>query len=134
MNSPPKQACAKPSGGKRPAPFSIRLSAEERAYLERKAGNRPLGGYIRKKLLGDHETPRKAARLPAMDYVMLGQVLAMLGTSDLGKHLCLLAVAAERGALIVDDEVETELKSACADVRTMRGLLVSALGLVDGSP
>lgn len=47
---------------KRPAPFSIRLSEDERGLLERKAGSRPLGRYIRAKLLGDDETPRKAAR------------------------------------------------------------------------
>ncbi len=32
---------------KRAAPFCIRLTAEERAYLEEFAGDEPLGGYIR---------------------------------------------------------------------------------------
>lgn len=40
----------KPKKRNRPAPFPIRFSADERAYLERKAGNRPLGTYIRSQL------------------------------------------------------------------------------------
>ncbi len=41
---------------KRPAPFPIRLSPEEHAYLEHRAGNRPLGTYAREVLLGElHE-------------------------------------------------------------------------------
>ncbi len=32
---------------KRAAPFCIRLTAQERAYLEELAGDEPLGGYIR---------------------------------------------------------------------------------------
>lgn len=133
MSSNPKQAFKTSGSGKRPAPFSIRLSAEERAYLERKAGSRPLGRYIRAKLLGDQEAPRKAIRAPAIDYAMLGQVLAALGKSELGKHLCLLALAAEQGALVVDETVEADLKAACADVKEIRGLLVSALGLRESS-
>ena len=31
---------------KRPAPFSLRLSAEERAWLDRKAGRRSLSEYL----------------------------------------------------------------------------------------
>ncbi|MBP5858830.1 hypothetical protein KAJ83_17560 [Marivibrio halodurans] len=116
----------------RPAPFSIRLSADERAYLERKAGNRLLGRYIRAKLLGDAETRRKAARVPAIDYAMLGQVLAALGKSELATHLCLLAAAAEAGRLELAEQDRAALKDACEDVREVRALLVSALGLKSG--
>lgn len=123
-------ASAKP---KRPAPFSIRLSAEERAYLERKAGSRPLGGYIRAKLLGDAEAPRKAARSPSIDYAMLGQVLGVLGKSELATHLCLLTAAAEAGRLELAEQDRTALKGACEDVREVRALLVEALGLKSGS-
>ncbi|MEQ8602873.1 MAG: hypothetical protein RIB45_06110 [Marivibrio sp.] len=118
---------------KRPAPFSIRLSADERAYLERKAGNRPLGGYIRGKLLGDEKAPRKATRAPAIDYAMLGQVLGVLGKSELATHLCLLAAAAEAGRLELAEQDRAALKDACEDVRVVRALLVSALGLKSGS-
>ena len=73
---------------KRPAPFSIRLSAEKRNKLESEAGSRPLGEYIRDKLLGR----RKASRV---DYMTLGKVLRLLGESDQARTLCALAVALE---------------------------------------
>lgn len=116
----------------RPTPFSIRLSADERAYLERKAGTRPLGRYIRGKLLGDEEAPRKAARTASIDYAMLGQVLGVLGKSELATHLCLLAAAAEAGRLELAERDRAALKHACEDVREVRALLVSALGLKSG--
>ncbi len=37
---------------KTPPPFSLRLSFEERARLERDAGDMPLGAYIRERLFG----------------------------------------------------------------------------------
>jgi hypothetical protein len=37
----------------RHAPFSLRLSVEERVYLEGLAGNQALGAYMREELLGD---------------------------------------------------------------------------------
>ena len=39
---------------KRPAPFPLRLNPDERAWLERKAGSRPLGAYIRDKALAGY--------------------------------------------------------------------------------
>lgn len=121
---------------KRPAPFPIRLNPEERAYLEDKAGGRPLGAYIRAKLLAGYQNkPRKAARAPSIDYALLGQVLGMLGESDLARHLCLLAVAAEAGRVDLKETDRVALGQACADVREMRLLLVKALGLrAKGSP
>ncbi|MBP5857423.1 hypothetical protein KAJ83_10425 [Marivibrio halodurans] len=134
MSSSPSKTfhAAARSKADRPAPFSIRLSADERAYLERKAGNRPLGRYIRAKLLGDAETRRKAARVPAIDYAMLGQVLGVLGKSELATHLCLLAAAAEAGRLELAEQDRAALKDACEDVREVRALLVAALGLKSG--
>ena len=38
---------------KAPPPFSLRLSKAERALLEARAGNQPLGAYMRSCLLGD---------------------------------------------------------------------------------
>ncbi|WP_420722489.1 plasmid mobilization protein [Hwanghaeella sp. LZ110] len=107
---------------KRPAPFPVRFSAEEWAQLEAKAGDMPLGAYIRAKALGK-QTAAKT------DYVMLGRILGLLGKSELASSLCLLAVAAEQGALMVDDDVAADLKSACADVQEIRLILIKALGL-----
>ncbi|MEQ9641751.1 MAG: hypothetical protein RIM84_17135 [Alphaproteobacteria bacterium] len=124
-------AKAKPKR-KRPAPFPIRLSPEERALLERKAGRRPLGTYIRARLLGAEEERRKPVRSPSVDYALLGRVLGVLGESELARHLCLLAVAAEAGRVHLAEEDRSALRDACAAVTEMRALLVKALGLRSG--
>lgn len=130
MSASVKQSFTKPvRSDKRPAPFSIRLSADERAALERKAGQRPLGSYIRTKLLGDDVMPRKASRAPTIDYALLGQVLGMLGKSDQVRCLFMLLVAAEAGSVELADDENAALTRACDDVHEMRGLLVKALGL-----
>ncbi len=110
----------------RPAPFSIRLSEEEKAQLSREAAVRRvrLGTYIRSRLFDKGQLQRSP-----VDYALLGQLLAALGNSELASSLCLLAVAAEQGALPVDETLENDLKTACEDVREMRATLVSALGL-----
>ena len=110
----------------RPAPFSIRMSDEERAQLSREAQERHLrlGTYIRSRLFSESH-----AGLSPVDYALLGQLLAALGGSELASSLCLLAVAAEQGALPVDKELESDLKAACDEVMEMRAMLVSALGL-----
>lgn len=114
---------------KRPAPFSIRLSADERTALERKAGQRSLGSYIRTKLLGDDVTPRKASRAPTIDYALMGQVLGTLGKSDQVRCLFMLLAAAEAGSVELSNDENAALKLACEDVHEMRGLLLKALGL-----
>ena len=133
MTSSAKQAFADSAAAprrKRPAPFSIRLSEDERAYLERKAGNKPLGTYARDKLLGDAQTTRKTQpRKQRMDYEMLGRVLAMLGDSELATSLCMLALAAENGSLPVTEDVEGKIHSACDDIQEIRLILIRALGL-----
>lgn len=50
------------SGEKIPAPFSLRLTAEERAALEAEAGDAPLGAFIRDKLLKGGQAPRRRRR------------------------------------------------------------------------
>lgn len=117
---------------RRPAPFSIRLSEEERAWLESKAGSRPLGRYIRAKLLGDDEKPRKPSRAPTIDYTVLGQVLGLLGKSEQVSCLFLLLAAAEAERVRLGEAERQALDEACADIREMRGLLVKALGLKEG--
>lgn len=117
---------------KRPAPFPIRLSPEERARLEGEAGNQPLGTYIRAKLLDGEETPRRASRTPPIEYALLAQVLGMLGKSELTQSLCLMAVAAEAGRLTLEEEERAALHEVCTEVHQMRALLVHALGLKAG--
>lgn len=130
MSSSVKTSFAKSARKKRPAPFSIRLSDEERACLARKAGNKPLGTYAREKLLGDAVAARKAvAPTPKLDKVLLARILGVLGKSELASSLCLLAVAAESGSLLLDEETDEQLKEACSDIHDIRLILIRALGL-----
>lgn len=113
--------------------FSIRFTVEEREQLEREAGNSTVTAHIRYKLFGDDQpTQRRKVRKrrqPPIDYVMLGRVLGLLGKSELASSLCLMAVAAEAGALPVTDEVESEIKVACTAILDMRHMLIVALGV-----
>jgi len=132
MSSSKKAAftkAAKSPKPKRPAPFSIRLSEDERAFLARKAGNKPLGTYVRSTLLGDAETRRKPSRAPSIDYALLGQVLGMLGKSEQLSCLFMLLVAAEADRIELDESESQALRETCEDVREMRALLIQALGL-----
>ena len=118
---------------KHPPPFSIRFTEDERARLDRDSGTLSLSAYIRHKLFGEAGASKqrrtRKRKTPPIDYVMLGRLLGLLGKSELASSLCLLAVAAESGALPVTDEVQDELKAACADIRDMRVVLIKALGV-----
>ena len=114
--------------GKPPPPFSLRLSADERAELIRRAGSKPLGAYIRAQLLGNTASPRRASRQPAKDQQALAKLLAELGKSRLASNLNQLAKAANTGSLPVSPETEQALVQACEDVRRMRHALLTALG------
>jgi len=47
---------------KDPLPSSLRLTYEERVQLEAEADGKPLGAYIRERLLGDDVAPAHKAR------------------------------------------------------------------------
>ena len=117
-------------------PFSLRLTKEERSRLETEAKGKPLGAYIREKLLGDGASPRRIRRKPSPDHALLGKVLGMLGKSRLSSNLNQITKAAHIGALIVTPELLDELHEACEDIRIMRDALMAALGFPadGGSP
>ncbi len=111
------------------APFSLRLTFEERTELEKAAGDMPLGAYIRSKVLEDHATKkRRRGKSPIKDHKKLGQVLSALGKSRIASNLNQLAKAVHTGSLPVTPETEEELKQACRNVRRMRVDLLLALG------
>lgn len=114
---------------KGPVPFSLRLSAEERAILEERAGDRPLGAYIRAQLLGGHAQARRRTRKPRADAKQIALLLAELGRARLSANLNQLAKAVNTGTLGVSAEVERELSEACRAVIAMRDALIGALGL-----
>ena len=121
------QRTAAPKGV--PAPFSLRLTAEERQFLECQAGNMPLGTYIRAQLLKDGESPRRLRRRrPVKDDQALGHVLGELGKARIANNLNQLAQAANMGALPVTPDTEKAIREACTAVQEMRVVLMMALG------
>lgn len=113
---------------RRPSPFSLRLSHEERARLEARAGDLALGRYIRMRLLDETGGHGLKAVAKVQDQAALARVLAQLGASRLSSNLNQLARAANAGALPVTPEIEAALQAACAEVRAMRADLLQALG------
>ncbi len=129
MSTPDKRNTLESNGKKALPPFSLRLSSEERAALERAAGRKPLGAFIREKLFDGELTPRRTrGRRPVKDHTALAQVLGALGQSRLSSNLNQLAKAAHIGALPITPELEQELGEACAEIRAMRDDLMQALG------
>jgi hypothetical protein len=117
---------------KKPPPFSLRLTFEERAHLEELAGNEPLGSYIKRKVFDGKGAGTKRARSrkrrPIKDEKRLAQVLAMLGQSRIANNLNQLAKAANLGTLPMMPDTERDIRRACADVALMRRELLRALG------
>jgi hypothetical protein len=124
MHQPPKT-------NKRPAPFSLRLSFEERQQLERDALGVSLSAYIKERLFDDANTPKKRilrGKTPVKDHEQLAKLMAMLGASRLPQNMNQLAIACHIGNLPLQSEVEAELKTTCDELHDMRVLLLAALG------
>lgn len=114
---------------KYPPPFSLRLTYEERARLEAEADGKPLGSYIRERLLGDDAAPRtRRGNSPVKDKEALGRVMGALGASRLSSNLNQLAKAVNTGSLPVTPETEEELREACREIAELRADLLKALG------
>lgn len=114
----------------RPAPFSIRLSKEERNALEAKAGSMPLASYIKSVVL-DEDAPsyRKRKKPPLAEQQLLAEVLARLGQTRTASNLNQIAKHLNQGTLIFDEELEADLKQAIAEIAWMRVTIMQALGL-----
>ncbi len=125
-----------PSDSKKyPPPFSLRLTFEERARLERDAVGMALGEYIRSRLFGEDVSPRRTrGKSPVKDHEALARVLAALGASRLPSNLNQLARAANTGSLPVTPDTETALTEACETITAMRAELLQALGMEPGGP
>jgi hypothetical protein len=135
MTSPSRdfRKAAGKAAPKSPPPFSLRLTAAERARLENDAAGKALGAYIRERLFGEDAAPRKRrGGKPVKDHEALGRVLGALGQSRLSSNLNQLAKAVNTGSLPVTPETEAELKEACRDVSALRDELLRALGKSPG--
>jgi hypothetical protein len=118
------------------APFSLRLSPEERARLEREAAGLSLGAYIRSRLFGADSPPppKSRGKYPVKDHKALAQAIGLLGQSRIASNLNQLARAAHTGTLPVDGSMEVDLHEAVQAVADIRALLISALGLSEAGP
>ena len=115
---------------RRPSPFSLRLTEAERARLAVEAAGAPLGTYIKAKVLGEARPSRMSRTgLPVRDKRALGQALALRGRSRLASNLNQLAFAANIGALDLNHATASRLAEALDDVRAIRLMLLTALGL-----
>ena len=114
----------------RPAPFSMRLTEDERQQLEKQAGSMPLASYVKSVVFAD-EAPkyRKTRKPPVAEQLLLAQVLARLGQSRTANNLNQLAKHLNQGTLVMDDQLEKDLAQALLDIGWMRQTLVEALGL-----
>ncbi|XWN29330.1 MAG: hypothetical protein ROR55_17735 [Devosia sp.] len=118
---------------RKPTPFSLRLTREERATLEQAAAGMPLGAFIKDKLFDGEMVPRRTrGRTPVQDHTALAKVLAALGASRLSSNLNQIAKAVNMGALPISPELEDDLQAACVQVREMRDRLLHALGVGNG--
>ena len=111
------------------APFSLRLTPQERALLAERAGQKSLGEYIRQTLF-QTQTPTRRVRKPkpVQDHVALGQILGLMGQSHIAQNLEELKKAVQTGELIVPHEATASLHEARAEMQALRALLLQALG------
>ncbi len=120
---------------KKPPPYSIRFSEDERARLNRDAGTLSWAAYIRLRLFCDENSPPPRKKLtrkvhsPSAELAVLGQLLGTLGKTELAATMADIASAAKIGALPVTPELEQELLEACAAIRHMRRELIVALSI-----
>ncbi|WP_375568041.1 hypothetical protein ABWH92_10280 [Ahrensia marina] len=120
------------SAGPRIPPLSIRLSVEERADLEARAGDVPVSTYAKSLLFAVTAKPaRLSPRNPTLDHQVIGQLLGTLGRAEIAPHLRELAEAARSGSLPLDEITTAQLHKACHDVALMRAELMRALGVGD---
>jgi len=115
---------------KRPAPFSLRLSEEERAKIESASGGMPVASYIKSVVLAD-DAPiyRKRKSMPEQDKRLLAEILARLGSNRSANNLNQIAKHLNQGTLIVDDQLAEDLNQAVVEVAWIRTTLMEALGI-----
>ena len=110
-------------------PISVRVTAAERAALQKSAGQMTLSAYVRARLFPSPPDDHGAA-LPSDERRKLAaSALRKLGDSGLAGSLADLALAARLGTLSLSKEVLLALQTACADINALRADLMKALGL-----
>ena len=118
-----------PSRKSYPAPFSLRLTEDERQALDELADGQPWGAYIKEAIFDRQVRPRTRGAKPVKDRAELARLLGLLGASRISQNINQLAKAANTGSLPVNADVHRALLESCDSVRNMRALLLTALGL-----
>lgn len=121
----------RPTQAKRGAPFSLRLTKQERDELVDKADGQPLGAYIKSRLFTG---PHYRSRARQVDREALGKVLGALGQSRISQNLNQIAKAANIGALPLTPDLIEELHETCAELKSLRQDIMAALGYGGRAP
>lgn len=115
----------RPQKTKRLSPLSVRLSAEQRAQLERDAVGMSLNAYVLSKLFA---APHRK-KLPTKRDKAIASALRRMSHAGLATYLASQIVAQEEGRLGLSKADEIELRKAYAECFHIRRDLVEALGL-----
>ncbi|RVT87444.1 hypothetical protein DXV76_03500 [Rhodobacteraceae bacterium CCMM004] len=90
----------------------------------------PVGAYIKSVVLADDAPKyRRRRRLADNDQRLLAEILARLGASRSAANLNQIAKHLNQGTLMLEEELDADLRQACAEVAWIRATLVKALGL-----
>ena len=113
-------------------PFSIRLTPAEKERLREDAAGEPLGAYVKKTLFSP--TTKAAARRSMIDEhaKLIGQVLAMVGSSGMADALTTMALAIQSGTFDNEEEILKALNNAETELSEIRLALLKALGMRKG--
>lgn len=110
--------------------LTIRLTPEEYAELQTKAGDKPLAAFVRTAALEQAARRRKTkTRNQIQDRVALAQILALLGNSDLVRDFHCAARDVANGAVPTDETIEQTIARIEANLTQIRALLMRALGV-----
>ncbi len=115
--------------GKYPAPFSLRLSKEERKELAKLADGLPWGAYIKGVIFEQKRKLRVRGAHPIKDHKLLAKLLGALGKSRIANNINQLAKAANSGSLPVNEDVLQGLNDAVSAIRWVRETIIIGMGL-----
>lgn len=111
------------------SPFTLRLTCEERARLEERAGKLSLGAYLHACVFSEDTKSRKLrTRDVVKDKKAAAEALALLGQPRIASNLNQLAYHANVGALIVGPAEKEDIAETNAHLAAIRSLLMEALG------
>ncbi len=110
------------------APFSLRLTVEERKRLDAIAGDMPVGVFIRSRLFDAPSPRRRMTRRMHADQALLAKIWVELRHQHISKNLNRVMKAIEEEDLETSDQLEMQLHLLRSDLRRLRRYIREALG------